>query len=199
MSVVPFNFPRISVQDEIGRAVSGYSCTCDKCSRTDTIRANGFSQSLPPEVIRKKFIQQGWRITGHVKRCPDCVGRPKREDKVSTSNVEALPRSMTPVDKRRVFREIDDNWDEGKGRYVGSATDKSLAEKLNVPRIWVEQTRKEAFGESNRNEDVDKLIGNLRNLKGDADRLGQQALELATKYEALSAQIADAIEKVQAV
>lgn len=106
---------------------------------------------------------------------------------------------MSPADKRRVFREIDDNWDEAKGRYLGGISDSVLATKLNVPRAWIVSTRIEAFGESQRNEDTDKLLGDLKNLKGEVNRNSAAALELAGKFEANEKALDALIAKVEKI
>lgn len=107
-------------------------------------------------------------------------------------------RQMSPSDRRRVFREVDDAWDEARGRYLGSNTDHAIATKLDVPRAWVEQIRRESFGDSGKNEDFDKLIGNLQNLKGEAERSGAQALDLAQKYETLAQKVHAALDQLRA-
>lgn len=192
------NFERATITGDDGRAVSGYACTCDKCGHTDTIKATGHTKSLPADVTRRKFIQRGWRITSKVRRCPTCLKPTAKPEKPVMAHAEP-PRQPSPADKRRIFREIDENWDEGKSRYSGSTTDQTLADSLSVPRAWVTTIREDAFGKSQRNEDLDKPIGNLKNLKGDCDRAMASAMELAEKFEALSKQAADMQAKVNAV
>lgn len=68
---------------------------------------------------------------------------------------------MGPDQRRRVFRAVDGNWDEKNRRYIGEATDVSLAAELKVPRAWVAQVRTEAFGEERNEHDLkrrEKLI-----------------------------------------
>lgn len=70
---------------------------------------------------------------------------------------DATARAMTLEHRRRINREIGDNWDDTKSHYLGDASDQKIASGLNVPRQWVEQVRVENYGESGGNEEIDNL------------------------------------------
>lgn len=189
-------FERVTVMHD-GKADCAYRAEC-RCGETQDMTPSSI------EILKKRLSVLGWSIRGNKTTCPSCNGTlPMPSPKTPALTVVPpivqpaadLPRNMTPSDKRRVFREIDDNWNEGRARYAGSATDQTIATKLDVPRAWVEAVRTEAFG-ANRNEDMDKLIGTLKNLKGQVERAGEQALELASKFETLGREVKELESKI---
>jgi hypothetical protein len=180
-------FDRTSLLRPGGARVPGYVIDCSSCGGKDEIAATGHSGVLPPDVLTKKWKQRGWKIGRKSATCPACNGT-QQEKPMATQAAADAPRQPTPADKRRIFREIDDHWNEEKSRYEGSTTDQTIATGLDVPRAWVTQIREDAFGKSQRNEDMDKVLGNLKNLKGECDRAMSSAMELAEKFEALSKQ-----------
>lgn len=194
---------------------TGYMAACTRCRNTEFLPASGFKGSLPQTVIAKKFKQKGWSL-GKKCLCPTCINPPKIEAKViemksapTLPKVPPMPqempvaidapRQMTAADKRKVFRAIDENWDETKSRYLGAASDSHLAQTLNVPRAWVTEVREENFGKTQRNEDLDKIAGDLKNLRAEAARSIASALDLATKFEQLEQKYIDLIRRVESV
>lgn len=213
-------FERTTLTPEAGHSRSGYKITCCRCGRVEELVASGHTGSLPQTVINKKFQQKGWK-TGRKAVGPCCLApkpakfvaeeamKPKTIDSIATqinsqSPVQApvaieSPREMTAADKRKVFRAIDDQWDEGKGRYIGAASDQQIADTLGVPRAWVKEVREENFGRSQRNEDLDKMIGDAKNLRAEAARNAASALDLATKFEKMDMAYQDLIRRLEAV
>jgi hypothetical protein len=218
-------FERTTLTPEAGMARSGYKITCCRCGRVEELVASGHTGSLPQTVINKKFQQKGWK-TGRKAVGPCCLApKPAKfiaEEamksaptlpKVPTKTIDSVatqinsqspvaiepPREMTAADKRKVFRAIDDQWDEGKGRYIGAASDQHIADTLGVPRAWVREVREENFGKSQRNEDIDKLIGDAKNLRAEAARNAATALDLATKFEQLDVKYQEMIRRLEAV
>ncbi len=100
--------------------------------------------------------------------------QPKKETPVALTVVTQAPNDpvaesiakMTPADRRRIFREIDVVWDDAKGRYSGGATDKTLADAMKVPRVWVETIRRESFGNSADNDEIEALQADLAKIEG---------------------------------
>lgn len=109
------------------------------------------------------------------------------------------PREMQPADKRKIFRAIDDNYDERGLRYVGDSTDETIAKSLDMPRAWVSKVRQESFGPSGANEDMDKLMAALGRLQADARKASSDALLAAEKAEAVSVQCEEMKEKLQKI
>lgn len=109
---------------------------------------------------------------------------PKNDTPLSVVRADP-PRTMTPADRRKVFRAVDDAWDERHARYDGGNTDTTIATALNVPVAWVRDIRVEAFGESQRNADFDKALGDLKNIRAEFARMTASATDLAIKAEKL--------------
>lgn len=107
--------------------------------------------------------------------------------------VEALPhlvaihpapevRQPTREDRRRIVEEISANYtDIG---YVGTASDATLAAKLDVPRAWVSAIRDEFFG-PDQNEATIGLRADVQKLIQHAHSLEDRAMILAAEAEAL--------------
>ena len=83
---------------------------------------------------------------------------------------EATTTIMDPSTRRRVFRLIDEHWDESRGRYENTWSDQRLATDLKVPRAWVEEIRREAFGDNGGNAEMDELKVALRPLRSASPR-----------------------------
>ena len=199
-------FERSTRRDESGRDQAGYKIECSRCVNTEFLPASGQKGSLPQSVINKKFKQKGWEI-GRKCVCPTCQ-QPKTIEATPMKSAPAMPvrpvaieppRQMSAADKRKVFRAIDENWDEGKGRYIGAASDQHLADTLNVPRAWVKDVREENFGKTQRNEDLDKALGDAKNLRAEAARNIASAMDLAAKFEKLEQSYLDLIRRLEAV
>lgn len=210
-------FERTTLSSGNGLAKSGYKITCCKCGKVEELVASGHTGSLPQTVINKKFQQKGWK-TGRKSVCPTCL-KPHTAEVIPMKSAPTIdsvalqinsqspaqptaieaPREMSPADKRKVFRAIDDQWDEAKGRYIGAASDQHIADTLKVPRAWVKDVREENFGKSQRNEELDKLIGEAKNLRAEAARNAATALDLATKFEKLDVAYQDMIRRLEAV
>jgi hypothetical protein len=106
-------------------------------------------------------------------------------------------RKPTREDRRRVMDELNINYNDVG--YVASASDTSLAAKLDVPRVWVSDIRDEFFG-PDQNEatvtlrmDVQKLIQLGRSLEDRAMTLAAEAESLRHEAERI-----DKLSKVRA-
>lgn len=92
----------------------------------------------------------------------------------------ALPdRAM----KRSIVETIQGNWDDGSARYIGDASDQSIATELKCPRKWVEDIRVDLFGDNGGNEELDALKRDIAIALGDAEKLVNSSLDLANKYD----------------
>jgi hypothetical protein len=193
------DFDRTTVPNGDGRQTPAYRVTCAGCGVEGILKATGHTGTLPRDVIVKKFRQQGWTIGRSSDRCPTCSKatvvplKPKEIEMTKNETPLALvradaPRVMTPADRRKVFRAVDDAWDERHARYDGGNTDKTIATTLNVPVAWVRDIRVEAFGESQRNADFDKALGDLKNIRADFARMTAAATDLAIKAEKMEAE-----------
>jgi len=93
------------------------------------------------------------------------------------------PRQPTREDKRKIREALDACYLIDKARYAGDGNDKTLAERLNVPRAWVAAERDDAYGPDACEDDgkADAVLADLiaRQRKGETE-----ALDLAARFEA---------------
>ncbi len=92
-------------------------------------------------------------------------------------------RQPTVADRRRIMDALDVVYDPEAGKYRKDGSDKALAERLDVPRVWVSQIRADFFGAEDRNEVGDKRAQELFRLTSAVNTLG---IELATALEKLA-------------
>lgn len=112
---------------------------------------------------------------------------------------EAAIAKMTTSDRRRIFREVDDNWNEAKGRYADAASDRTIAEKLKVPPVWVEVVRRESFGDSADNDEIERLQGEIAKLEGMIQLQIDAALKAAAALESSLKAVRGLSERLQVV
>lgn len=106
-------------------------------------------------------------------------------------------REPTRDQKRAILREIDGQWDDKASRYIGPVTDQSIATKLNVPRNWVENCRVEFYGDTGKNEEFDKLLGQAKNAVAASRKLEEEAMTLAGKLEGQRSTMEALINKME--
>jgi len=98
----------------------------------------------------------------------------------------APPARPTRADIRAIQDALDLAYNVEAQRYVGEATDASVAEGLNLPRAWVTEERERAYGPEV-NEAASAAADKWRrNLTNRAAKLGEDILSLAGKLEALA-------------
>ena len=195
-----------------------YGIKCDECPAHEHVKPNSYAGTLPPEVITRKLQRAGWLVKNRLMLCPACAERkaakptktepatettepvPMQNEKPTATVAKLVPdqpRAMSPTDRRRIFRLIDENWDEQKARYGGAFSDGAVAAALNVPRAWVEQVRSEAFGSQNKNEEAEKLVANLVNLKAECETKARKALDLASDFEEMANRVNAALKRAE--
>lgn len=97
----------------------------------------------------------------------------------------AAIEKMSRSDHRRIFAKIMENWDDNRARYSGEYGDQKVASELNVPRAWVEHIRKEAFGDSGDNEEIQELREDIEKHLSTFNLAADDALKLAGRVEEL--------------
>lgn len=99
--------------------------------------------------------------------------------------IDAAPRAPTREQKRRIHQEIEGNWDERAGRYIGSASDQAIADGLHVPRAWVVDIRADFFGDSGENADIAAFKAELATRIEDVEKLVENAMTSAASFDAV--------------
>lgn len=179
------------------KRVQTFRCSAPGCSEVKDTPIT--TKRRPPEQLAKMASRCGWTID--LKRgkhlCPTCTngGRMKKPN-TTELKVSSKPREMTRADRRRIFREIDDSYDEAGNAYVLDVTDQSIADKLKVPRAWVAQVREESFGPAGPDPAILKIESALKDLQSrqakvesDAMQLFERATKIGEQAEALAAEL----------
>lgn len=97
-------------------------------------------------------------------------------------SVESAPPRVMDRDERRIlFGELDAAYQDAEHGYKPGHTDKSVAEALGVPVIWVRQLREEMFGPA------------------EGDKATKKIIELHARLDKLDAKIIEAAESVAAL
>jgi hypothetical protein len=93
------------------------------------------------------------------------------------------PREMTREDRRRLRDQLDEVYLPEEGRYRGDLSDAKLAERLQMPRAWVERMRVEDYGDFDRNEVAEKQVADLDAAIASAKAAVDSLLDGAAKAE----------------
>lgn len=90
-------------QQQDGRIRKYTEIECGKCGQTGATEMNGPASHAPPEVVRKKFQQQGWKVgrTARQDRCPDCLEAARNDRK----KIDMPKTAPVPPQTREVRKE----------------------------------------------------------------------------------------------
>ncbi|KZY05246.1 MULTISPECIES: hypothetical protein [unclassified Sulfitobacter] len=151
---------------------------CHTCEEVAKFGPSHQGSAFPEEFIFKKARQIGWLPKKNGRHsCPNCQEVHKVPDEA--------PREMTIPERRKIFREIDENYDEANSRYVDKATDNTIAVKLGVPRKWVEDIRAENFGPSGVNTEMERVASAIARITAQLTDAINDCMEAAAKAEDL--------------
>ena len=178
-----------SVKPDGGNAVT-QSRECSKCGAIGEINVrSGNGKPLPAVFMSKKLTQKGWLITKKAAICAACQSSLKLKEtcKLPPAPIPSQPREPTALDRRRIIRAIEDNWSDTDARYIGSATDKTIAAEVpgDIPWAWVKNQREELFGAIGHNQDFERALAELKAITKDAQKLSDQSLVMAQSYDDL--------------
>lgn len=103
-------------------------------------------------------------------------------------------RKASFSDARRIMEVLDKHFDEDKGAYLDGQSDARVAEKLGMPRVFVEHVREEAYGplkvrpgEMELRLSVEKYEGRLKALEAEFEkRLKEMRDDLEAMFEMLA-------------
>lgn len=165
-----------------GQTRSVIRITCSKCGVITTLPMSKQGGSLPVEILEQKFRQKGWTV-GHNDRhdlCPACAekARPKPALKIVDQPKADPPRQMERDDRRIIFAKLSEVYLDEKRGYAPGWSDQKVATDLGIPRKWVEDIRKENFGDVAVNEDMEQFRQEAIAMLADA-RAAMKACESA--------------------
>lgn len=179
----PLLYP--STRDEHNRIRQIVECTgCGDTISAAPTNSGPYNNSGMESWLKSR----GWKPDGKGHAlCPICrhgLGKRKSAEVIPMSKTAAEPPNEPTRDaKRRIRKEVQDHYDEDRGRYIGEASDVSIAESLKVPRAWVTQIREEFFGDSGENEEVQTLRREADEMLRQLGKLDGDILELQDKFE----------------
>lgn len=177
-------------------------CTCDACGATEIVRARINARSRGKDVADvkpdkgaisqavSKLTANGWTYIGKTLRCPKC--EEERKMTKTTTDPKKIAADPPPEPDRKQKREImlalEEFYDVDAGRFVGDATDASIAELTSTRPGWVAQIREEFFGPVGSNEEMERLIEEINAFRVETHELETQALKVAQDLSRLRAQ-----------
>lgn len=196
-----------------GMWTSAERATCTTCGRTEDVIDSNKASHIPPEIVIKKLRQRGWVFRSKKATCPDCITPAQRvrlkpepghptfvaraidippgpstyTEEITVPDIATLPEPRQPSreQKRRIHDEIQGNWDERACRYLGSASDQSIADTLHVTRAWVVEIRSDFFGDSGENADIAAFKTELTARIEEVGKLVENAMTSAARYDDL--------------
>lgn len=141
---------------------------CRSCGVEHTLPIGSNGGLMPPRQIAKKLEAKGWSIGNNPRwdYCPHCATKPKKEapalklvePQPATSPSEAPPRELTREDRRIIFQKLDEVYLDDKRGYDNGWSDQRVATDLGVPRAWVEELRRENFGDVAGNDEAKQFV-----------------------------------------
>lgn len=182
---------------------------CDGCGFEIAVVAGATADGQ----ANRKLVAAGWRI-GRKRHCPDCIAaerrvtnetRPPQEPKPMTQAAvtpiaPAAPRAPSLTDRRRIMEALEGCYDRNAGRYVGSATDATIAKGLgDIPTAWVSDLREMLFGPHGDNDDMENLVHDLGELHARLTKNEAEMLALAERSERDRAEIPKMHARLEAI
>jgi hypothetical protein len=153
-------------------------------------------QLMPPDQVKLRFERAGWHVgrgpAGD--KCPRCVASEKTKKPnltLVTKEEPAMSRAAPPPamsrdDRRVIFAKLNDIYLDEKTGYSDGWSDIRVAEDLGVPRAWIEEIRRENFGEAVASPDISKFLTDVAQLEEDGRVIVAARAELTTKMASFS-------------
>lgn len=181
---------------------------CAKCARREIVADNS-AKARPPVFFADKFRRKGWSIGQRrsADLCPRCdagadpaKGAAPNPSTISEKPKGAImtkpaaapaaepPRQPTREDKHKIRDALNACYLIDKSCYAGAGSDRTLAEKLNVPRAWVAAEREDAYGPDVCEVDSETLAA-LDGLRDQLAKYVNEAMTIAANFEALGREV----------
>ena len=177
---------------EHNRTVAFVKCDCGETADVSI----GGEQAMPQ--IMKKFEQKGWKLKkNHKPVCLKCQTQklPKQEGSLTAFNKDTPnPRPLTPIESVKVFKFLEENFDEGQGCYIGNVDDKSTAAMFDLPPASVVRFREEINYKIKGNPEILSLKNEVRASIADLDIAKNQMIADCEAARALLAELGKKID-----
>lgn len=118
------------------------------CSQCGAHTEWAFPTRMPPEGIKRHFIQTGWLLRNRV-TCPDCTTNKKEKKPMATppqKNTEIAPSFDAKAARRDAHDLIAISFDIQSGQYRDDYSDDRIAKETGLSVEWVKQRREDEFG-----------------------------------------------------
>lgn len=149
-------------------------------SNVKRLVAHGYLAEVPHShklIVRKQATKEEAVMTDH-------APPPEPTALLMPVIVADPPPEPALADNRRIRAFLDDNYDEGDGRWCGDLSDAAASERLSVPRAWVTNIRAAFYGDDV-NEAADQRVAASVELADLAAKLQEDALNIAARAEDL--------------
>jgi hypothetical protein len=160
---------------------------CNSCTEKGDIK---FHKLPGPEVIDRKFEQQGWSLDPG--RCPACK-KPKETTAMTTNAASPSPSAVRAQIK--TFSLLDEHFDAEAGAYRGDWSDDKIAKEVGFTVALVKQYRVEGFGEIKEPEALRALAADIMSL---AQMIDESMATLTTELNGIKAKLVEARKKFSA-
>lgn len=174
------------------RPVQYLRCSHKGCKKQVEITIKGTRK--PPDVICKMAKNKGWlpdmKKGAHL--CPDHANPEK------TVTTKTDTPTISPDMRRKIFRAIDEAYDEKAQRYVDGFDDKMVAAQVGTTWGWVSRIRDENFGPAGPDPRITGMLDEIAELATQTAAAEVAALEAAEKAENLSKALVQLKARVEA-
>lgn len=222
-----FEIVNLQLADE-GRRKPSVVVTCSSCDAKERISVEANPGWLPDWEIQKKLLAKKWLLAPKPENdiCGKCHSELKQKGRSPMTNSPSLtivppaalsakadpPRQMSKSDHRAIYDLIKGVYKEAddatgfKGAYMPPYSDNKVAMDLAVPRAWVEEIRKQFFGDAGVNEDMVAYVDQAETFLREATQIRNEAIKFHTDAQAIlmaakaeTARIGDVIERLRKI
>lgn len=186
------------------------SCGCGEIGQASVKSSRGRTDlTIKDKLCAQALEREGWCFR-RKPTCPSCVAKRKAptatvipikkeppamaQPSPKPRPSEQPPRTPTPADRKKINAALEGEYDDEKGRYLGDASDKTIAKALGMPHAWVAEVRVLMFGEGAGNEAVEKGREEVEALKAELVALEKQAFALAERADKATKALAAALD-----
>lgn len=202
------NFQHTSIPHE-GKRLRAFKIDCAYCSTPSAVHMNtmrGMDDEQEQRLIRRKFEEKGWKVSGSKPLCPSCFSKVRNAQKAKLKVVKETPMSVVApiqsvervlgVDEAILISEkLREVYIDAKAGYQDGWTDGRVARDLDIPRSWVVEVRRKQFGGgSGDSEEVREAVQEAKALLGQVKEAGECVKSAVESLSRLLTK-ADKIEK----
>ena len=164
----------------------GFSIFCACCLEQSFFPEIKGGVRLPSIAAQQYFQRKGWVVGANHRKdlCPGCAKARKEKPVNDVIAMKAqAPREMGREERRLIMYQLEECY--GKDAYKPGWTDQKIAAHLNVPRAWVEEVRKQCFGEAGSNPAFDDYLERARKISDEIKAFEAKCAEVKALHTEL--------------